>query len=75
MPLATAVRTLDDGLTYSDLMVEATSLCRRLQAVSSIVGTRVLIFLSKSVGLVVAELAVLARGGMFVVLDHITRVP
>ncbi|KAH6955675.1 hypothetical protein BKA56DRAFT_681457 [Ilyonectria sp. MPI-CAGE-AT-0026] len=75
MPLETAVRTLDYALTYSDLMVEATSLCRRLQAVGPIVGTRALIFLSKSVEPVVAELAVLTGGGMFVVLDPVTRVP
>ncbi|KPM37546.1 Linear gramicidin synthase subunit B [Neonectria ditissima] len=62
MPLATAVRTLDHTLTYSELMAKATSLCRRLQTVGSIVGTRVLIFLSKSVELVVAELAVLVGG-------------
>ncbi|KAJ4309002.1 hypothetical protein N0V84_011755 [Fusarium piperis] len=69
MPLKTAVRTLDHALTYSELMAKATSLCRRLQTVGSIVGTRVLIFLSKSVELVVAELAVLVGGGTFVVLD------
>ncbi|KAM5357644.1 hypothetical protein ACJZ2D_016057 [Fusarium nematophilum] len=64
--VATIARSIDAAL---ELMAEATSLCRRLQTVGSVVGTRVLIFLSKSVKLVVAELAVLMGGGTFVVLD------
>jgi amino acid adenylation domain-containing protein len=69
MPMQLAVDDGADALTYAELNTRANRLARRLQSRGVAPEVPVALFLPRSVGLVVAALAVMKAGGAYVPLD------
>ncbi len=68
-PLAVAIRSGDQELTYADLDRQAGELATRLAALGVVRGTRVAIFVERSPAMIIGLLAVLKAGGTYVPLD------
>jgi amino acid adenylation domain-containing protein len=69
-PQAIAVAHNDDRLTYAELDAGANRLARHLRTLGVRPGDRVAIALDRSIGLVLAQLAILKCGGAYVPLDQ-----
>ncbi|HEV2641135.1 MAG TPA: condensation domain-containing protein, partial [Candidatus Elarobacter sp.] len=69
-PAAIAVVHGDERLTYRELNERANKLARRLRDTGVLPGSRVAISLARSIHLVVAQLAVLKCGAIYVPLDE-----
>ena len=69
VPDAIALVSADLHLTYAELMARAETLITRLRSVGAAPGTRVGVFLPRSIYLPVVLLAILDAGGAYVILD------
>ncbi|KAK5995925.1 Nonribosomal peptide synthetase GRA1 [Cladobotryum mycophilum] len=70
-PQKTAVAAWDGNLTYEELVFHANNLAAKLQGLGVVPGDYIMIYIGKSLWVVVAMMAVLRAGGAFVLIDPV----